>query len=135
MTKPLNAALMGSPVVEQIARKGDLISDRLPLVHYLRLCHPLIVERKGTEVAVLSSSGSEGCSFCYPTTITRGGKVFDPLLIGEERKTKTVRKWPVTLNRLQGRVAIGGGKSLIFFSLVGMQANQEQSLGGCLLAS
>ena len=85
---------------------------------------------KGTKAATLPSSGSDGCSFFYPTTITRGGKVFGPLLIGEERKTKTVRKWPVTLNRLQGRVAIGGGKSLIFFSLVGMQANQEQSLGG-----
>ncbi|CAH1413806.1 unnamed protein product [Lactuca virosa] len=117
---------MGSLVVEQIARKGDLISGRLPLVHYLRLRQPPIVERKGTEAAVLPSSGSEDCSFFYPTTITQGRKDFGPLLIGEERNTKTIRKWPVNLNLSQGRAAIGGGKSLIFFSLVVMfQAGNE----------
>ncbi|CAH1418494.1 unnamed protein product [Lactuca virosa] len=100
---------MGSPVVEQIARKGDLISGKLPLVHYLRLRQPPIVERKGTEAAVLPSSGSDDCSFFYPTTITQGGKDFNPQLIGEERNTKTVRKWPMTLNRSQGRATIGGG--------------------------
>ncbi|CAH1423781.1 unnamed protein product [Lactuca virosa] len=128
MTKPLNAAPMGSPVVEQIVRKGDLISGRLTLVHYLRLRQPPIVERKGTEAAVLPSSGNKGCSFFYPTTITQGGKDFGPLLIGEERNTKTIRKWPVTLNRSQGRVAIDGGKSLIFFSLVVMfqEGNQGE---------
>ncbi|CAH1424401.1 unnamed protein product [Lactuca virosa] len=125
MKKPLNAAPMGSLVVEQIARKGDLISDRLPLVHYLHLRQPPIVERKGTEAAMLPSSGSDGCSF-YPTTITQGGKDFDPQLIGEERNTKTVIKWPMTLNRSQGRAAIGGGKSLNFFSVVVMfQAGNE----------
>ncbi|CAI9292669.1 unnamed protein product [Lactuca saligna] len=112
MRKPLNAAPMGSSVVEQIARKGDLISVRLPLVHYLCLCQPPIVERKGTEAAVLPSSGSEGCSFFYPTTITHGGKDFGPLLIGEERNTKTVRNWPMNLNRSQGRATIGGEKLL-----------------------
>ncbi|CAI9287931.1 unnamed protein product [Lactuca saligna] len=109
MKKPLNAALMGSSVVEQITRKGDLISGRLPLVHYLRLRQPPIVERNGTEAGVLPSSGSDECSF-YPTTITRGGKDFDPQLIGEERNTQTFRKWPLTLNRSQGRAAIGGLK-------------------------
>ncbi|CAI9270786.1 unnamed protein product [Lactuca saligna] len=116
---------MGSPVVEQIARKGDLISSRLPLVHYLRLYQPPIVERNGTEAAVLPSSGSDGYSF-YPTTITQGVKDFDPQLIGEERNTQTFRKWPMTLNRSQGRAAISGGKSLNFFSVVVMfQAGNE----------
>ncbi|CAI9301292.1 unnamed protein product [Lactuca saligna] len=117
MKKPLNAAPMGSPVVEQSARKGDLISGRLPLVHYLRLRQPPIVERNGTEAAVLPSSGSDGCSF-YPTTITQGGKDFNPQFIGKERNTQTFRKWPMTLNRSQGRAAIGGGKSLKLFSVV-----------------
>ncbi|CAH1418518.1 unnamed protein product [Lactuca virosa] len=131
MKKPLNAAPMGSPVVEQIARKGDLIPGRLPLVHYLRLRQPPIVERNGTEAAVLPSSGSDGCSFFYPTTITQGGKDFDPQLIGEERNTKTFRKWPMTLNRSQGRAAIGGGKSLNFFSVVVMfqAGNEGEGLG------
>ena len=130
MKKPLNASPMGSPVVKQIARKGDLISGRLPLVHYLCLRQPPIMERKGMEAAVLSSCGSEGCSF-YPTTITQGGKDFGPLLIGEERNTKTIRKWPMTLNRSQGRATIGSGKSLIFFSFVVMfqAGNEGERLG------
>ncbi|CAI9282234.1 unnamed protein product [Lactuca saligna] len=119
MTKPLNATPMGSPVAVQNGRKGDLISDRLPLVHYLLLRQPPIVKMKGTEATVLLSSGNEGYSI-YPTTITQGGKYFGPLLIGEERNTKIVRKWPMNLNRSQGRDAIGSGKSLIFFSLVVM---------------
>ncbi|CAI9282113.1 unnamed protein product [Lactuca saligna] len=98
---------------------SDFLMYWLPLVHYLRLRQPPIVERKGTKAAVLPSSSNEGCSF-YSTTITLGGKDFGPLLIGEERNTKTVRKWSVTLNRSQGMAVIGGGKSLIFFSLVVM---------------
>ena len=130
MKKPLNASPMGLLVVEQIARKGDLISGRLPLVHYLRLRQPPIVERNGTEATVLPSSGSDGCSF-YPTTITQGGKDFDPQLIGEERNKQTFRKWSMTRNREQGRAAIGGGKSLIFFSVVVMfqAGNEGEGLG------